>query len=168
VAAAVTAASASANLYGVVTAVEAWSAGGSLPDGGTAEAESGNLYVQDPTSGSTITPKSGISVYLPKANAGTYGTVPALGDVVTISNLKWSPYGGQDQFEAAATTVVTNIGTSALPTPYMMPASVAASTGAVASGYEGMRVIVTGSFTVKGSETSNDCPSGVSYTDTGD
>lgn len=70
------------------------------------------------------------------------------------------------------TTMVTILGTAALPNPVMVSATTpgTAASGVVPRGYEGMRVQVTGGpFTVKESEASlTTCPTALEYTATGD
>lgn len=166
VAAAYATTSTSVTVYGVVTAVYAW---GTDPDTTPPAATAGTIYIQDPASG-TPAAKSGTEIYFGKANEATYGTPPTVGEVVAVSGLKWSPYQGVNQFEATAGTTVTSLGTSPLPAPVSITAAQAGMSSYVtSSGYEGMRVSVTGGpFTVHGSKASNTCPTQLEYTDTGD
>lgn len=169
VAAAIVGGQASTSLYGVVTAIYPWRAGGTITeaDGGTytETAAGGTIYVQDATaSGATPAPSSGIEIYVPKA-ADAIMAIPVVGNVVSFTGLKWSPYKGANQFEASAASVVTVLGTSPLPTPVMLTPAEVGTTALASPTAEGMRVIVSGSFKVSGSETSGTCPAGVSYTE---
>jgi hypothetical protein len=145
------------SIYGVVTAIKPWTS--------TPTLYSGQLYLQDPTTG-TPAPKSGALVYLTKTYAATYGTAPVRGDVVEITNVAWSPYNGQNQFAAGVSTVVTILGTSPLP-PAVSLGSTDVGPTATANGqqYWGMRVSVNdGPFTVTGSGTSGNCPASLEDT----
>ena len=144
-------------IYGVVTGINPWAA--------TPTAYNGTVYLQDPTNG-TPAPHSGVLVYFPKANAATYGTIPVRGDVVEVTNVTWSPYKGQNQFLAGATSVVSVLGTSPLPPPVPLGSADVGPT-ATTNGqlYVGMRVAVAdGPFTVSGSAPSGDCPAGLEDT----
>jgi hypothetical protein len=147
------------SIYGVVTAIRPWVA--------TPTAKGGQLYLQDPTSG-TPAPKSGVLVYFPVGGAATYGTAPVRGDVIEVTAVTWSPYKGQNQFAAATTAVVTILGTSPLPAPVSL-GSVDVGPTATTNGqqYWGMRVTVNdGSFSVTGSGPSGDCPASLEDTST--
>ena len=136
-------------------------------------AKSGTLYIQDQVAaGGTAVAKSGVQIYFPASGASTYGAVPTIGNVVSITGLSWSPYAGANmypvaanQYSASATTKVSVLGSAALPPPVMVPASMVSPTSSLtATGFEGMRVIVTGSsFKVQGSENSNTCPASLQY-----
>jgi hypothetical protein len=149
------------SIYGVVTAISAWGTDTmNMPHSGT-------LYIQDasPADGSAPAPKSGVQVYFPKANAMTYGTAPSPGDVIAITGVKWSPYKGVNQFSASATTMVTKLGSGSLPTAVKLHLTdVGPSSNVVMSGYEGMRVTITGApFTISGTKTSKTCPLAIQY-----
>ena len=152
------------NIYGVVTAVYAW---GIDPD--TMKATTGTIYIQDATTGTAMpATKSGTEIYFSKTNEASYGTAPNVGDVVEVTNLGWSPYQGVNQFAASATTVVTHLGTSPLPNAVpITPANAGMASYVTSSGYEGMRVSVTGSFKVHGSGPSGTCPTWLQYMSTG-
>jgi len=139
------------SLFGVVTAIEPWAS--------TPTAYNGSVYLQDLAVG-TPPPQSGVLVFFPKADAATYGTAPVRGDVVEVSNVTWSPYKGQSEFTAGATSVVTLLGTASLPSPVSLSSTDVGPTATANSlQYLGMRVVVSDSpFTVSGSSTSGDCP----------
>ncbi len=144
-------------IYGVVTAIDPWAA--------TPTAYNGNVYLQDPASG-VPAPHSGALVFFAKANAAVYGVPPVRGDVVEVTNVTWAPYKGQGQFTAGATSVVTLLGTSPLPTAVSLGS---VDLGPTATGssqpYLGMRVVADdGPFTVNGGAASGDCPAGVQDT----
>lgn len=139
------------SIYGVVTAINPWES--------TPTLYSGEVYLQDPASG-TPAPKSGALVYFNKVNAATYGTPPVRGDVVEVTNVTWSPYDGQNEFAAGATSVVTILGTSPLPAAISLGSADLGPT-ATTNGqqYWGMRVSVNdGPFSVTGSSASGTCP----------
>ena len=144
-------------VYGVVTAVSPWTSTGTLA--------SGSIYIQDAASG-TPAIHSGTEVYFTKTYAASYGTAPAVGDVVAVTGLSWSPYEGVNEFAVSSTTTVTKLGTSPLPAAVSItPAQAAQSSYVTSSGYEGMRVTVSGGpFTVNGSATSQTCPTQLQYT----
>ncbi len=160
VAAAVTAQT-TGTFWGVVTAAYAGGAG-----------KSSSLYVQDVVGPSgTPAPKSGVGVYIRKQDSATIAT-PNPGDVVVVTNFKWSPYNGysstfhgfgnnQNQFESQAGASIQVIGQTGLPPPVTVSPTDLDPTNpsATAQGYYGMRVTVSGGpFKVDGSGPSNTCP----------
>lgn len=110
----------------------------------------GTIYIQDPVApGSTPGAGSGIAIYFPKGSLSQYptgGLHP--GQVITLSNLKWSPYmskttsASQKQFEVQANSVVTLLGTTNLPPP--VPVSASQIVPSAMPQYLGMRVVQTG------------------------
>ncbi len=169
VAAAVAAAGMTPALVGVVTAVYPWSCTATGCTG--TKTGTGTIYVQDPVAaGATPANGSGIELYMHEGGSGSinvnYGTAPNRGDVIQVTNLKWSPYKGVNQFAATSTTQVSVIGNAPIPPAVpVTPSDVNTGTS-----YHGMRVTVTGGpFTVDGSggSTPDTCPSALTYTPSG-
>ena len=89
--------------------------------------------------------------------------------MISISNVSWSPYENVNQFAAGSGSVVTKLGSSALPTAVPITAANSVlSTYVASSGYEGMRVSISGGpFTIHGSAKSNTCPTQLEYVTAG-
>ncbi|MHB8417912.1 MAG: single stranded DNA-binding domain-containing protein [Myxococcales bacterium] len=140
-------ASASYALYGIVTFVAPWAAGGS-----------GSFYLQDPASGGSPAPYSGIDIYVPKG-AGP-ATVPSRGEVVEVTDVSWSPYNGVNEFAFASDggSSLNSLGQATLPPPVAATAAQLAPSSTALDQYKGMRVIDAESFTVGSS-----CPAALQY-----
>ena len=80
--------------------------------------------------------------------------------MIPISNVSWSPYENVNQFAANSGTVVTKLGSSALPTAVPITAANSVlGTYVASSGYEGMRVSISGGpFTIHGSASPTPAP----------
>ncbi|MHB1845820.1 MAG: hypothetical protein ACYCWW_13415 [Deltaproteobacteria bacterium] len=169
IAAAVAAGASTTSIYGVVTGVYGWSCTAPATGCSGTKAASGTLYLQDAVAaGGTPAANSGISLYMKEGGKASvninYGTVPARGDVVEVTNLSFGAYKGQTQFTATTSTQVTKIGTAPLPPPVAVNASDVGPSSTTAT-YRGMRVTVNGGpFTVAGSGGSSTCPAPLTYT----
>ena len=107
-------------------------------------------------------PRSGVSLYFPKATAndggytddggpiaGLYPAIPLQrGQVVALTNMLWDPYVPstdvdglpQDQFEFQPTSILTVVGPGTLPPPVPLAGYQIMDAGAM---YMGMRVVQT-------------------------
>jgi hypothetical protein len=142
-------------MWGVITFISA-----PYTTTSTGAQHSGTAYIQDITGGAG----SGVSIYFPKASApaANGGAAPGAvgypmaglhrGDVVGVTNVKWSPYLGQKQFEFQATSAIIPLGTSPLPASVNVTDAQIAP-GATVPANVGMRVTVSGPNTV-----SDACP----------
>ncbi|MHB8418798.1 MAG: hypothetical protein ACYDCL_12030 [Myxococcales bacterium] len=149
------------SFWGVVTASKPWQQ--------TPTLKSGWFYIQDPVAGGGAPPGSGVEVFLPEGGATlinqSYGYEPALGDVVTVTNVLWGTYEGANQFTGQTTTAVAKIGTTPLPPPVQLsPAQVSTTSSPGTSAYQDMRVTVASTFTAQGTAASSDCPTPLTET----
>jgi hypothetical protein len=105
-------------------------------------------------------------------------TIPARGDVVSLTDFAWSPYNGadktdnlpgytndQNQIASATGSTISVIGNAPLPPPVPLTAADVSPTGTSEKQYYQMRVTITGGpFTVDGtgqydpSSSQWDCP----------
>ena len=137
-------------MWGEITFIDA-------PYTGMTGAHAGSAYIQDLSGASN----SGVSIYFPKGSAppmGGGGAAPGAvgypaaglhrGDVVALTNMKWSPYLGQVQFEFQATSAVFPNGTAPLPAAVTLTDSEIGVGVTPAPANIGMRVTVAGPATV--------------------